>query len=378
MEENIIIIQRCFRFKQSLKTFLSLKLYEFPPSFEYIQNKILLKNTRLITYNFLNALFNFSSIKYGSTKNVSQQVKHILSLYLLHHYPDILIDSQIHNESEQNLLSQVHILIKHIHKCSIYNNVTGVNTLVNMINEYFDKFSKWLEFDKQNQLQIFSELICQLRNRESSTENDEIKAEYKKCCKAFENKIFSCVEKLAGKQGVQYVNQYLDSVEKIKEHIVEKLHSSVQTTMQKVFWDSVSLQLKSEKHKNTSILLVFGDIKEKILNIIKTNDKFREEIENGFDMSLYEMKCINGSFDVKCVTSLFQHTMSVLKKICTPSQDKIINDIEEEVHLLLTGFENFDNISEIVPFFINIFQHLDYIERQLESISSACSVPIKE
>lgn len=123
------------------------------------------------------------------------------------------------------------------------------------------------------------------------------------------------------------------------------LEKMVKDIMHKAFWDSLEAQLNQEPPSYDHAIKLVGEIKETLLSLLLPGqERLREQIEEGLDLSLIQQQAENGALDIGRVAPFI---IGMMGAFCAPSRDEDVrklHDITETVPLLKAIFAVLDKM----------------------------------
>lgn len=359
-----IRIQRFFRLKRTHHSFCTIPFMINPlikhRSFEKFQNLILQKQTRTITYRFLRAILQHYPQSPLLCMSYSKLVSIFLSAFIVYHFPAEILSSH-ETKAEKSVLCSATLIVKWLSRHHSAEVGIHVHQLHTMLIEFKKRFDIWLVEDRQSQLHILCELIIQLRTHGPNTMDESVRSTYVENAKVFEEQIMKHIHKISGEEGVQFVIQFIQGVEKAQH----KIASQVSITMHRVYWDMMKEQLCNPTLRNTCVIQIVREMKKQLTSVT-SSETYQRKIHEDIDVQYLEMKLINGTFNTDVIIQLVKHFTHHLLLLCAPAQDSditknketIIECLEQDVNnwVPLTVF--FQCIAKHIELIKNITQHL--------------------
>lgn len=356
-----ICVQRCFRQRRALSQFHALGLEKQKISFESLQEQIVKKSVRFITFRFLKSLF--------PNRKISHRFVHItLCVFLFYHFSnDLLNNPDAPSDIERKIKFSAKKVVDHLQN----QTYCCVDKLQIKIGLFEDLFKLWLNFDKEEQLKSLSDIIFQLRQTRNGDHisNEEVRQVFKRSSERFEKEVWKCIKQIGGEEGVQFVTQIVEGIEKMQTNAMNVLETKLHKTVKTIFWEMMKKRLGDKNERIPTVLQLFTDLEKTLLSIVKENDHFRFKITDCFDSALFQMKMLNGSFGLQDIKEVLQQTASLLGQLCAPIHDPEIQSVKDEI---MTWFENssntIENIEDTCTFFMTLFLHLENIQAQMDAI----------
>ena len=269
-----------------------------------------------ITYQFLKGIF--------GKKYTRQQfkVELFLSLFLIYRFHNVVFEGE-GTDMDRRLLEYVRDII-HIMQTDIIGNR---NLIMYKLLEFKEKFEIWKKMDMNQQLKLYSETYYELELLKlKMAETKEASLIYKDSIIPLQNKIKKVISYLAGKKGLEYLENYKTQHLKMTVLLEKKLREN----LRKAFWNKLAAELFEEPTNYSQIHGLFKDIHKLYMSIISCiNDKEkREKCENAFntlvDIDYIELLSNNGGINEEILLNICLNILEQIKIIGIPKNDSDI------------------------------------------------------
>lgn len=107
---------------------------------------------------------------------------------------------------------------------------------------------------------------------------------------------------------------------------LDKVNKQIKDNFYKAFFDKIKETVKSDKPDYEWILLLYIEIKNKLLSLTKKGGKTYKQIDESFDSELFYQMIINDVFDVNSMVKLINNTYSWIEKLQSPARDKELKE----------------------------------------------------
>lgn len=356
-------VQRFVRLQRAhkrLKTIPIIRdIYHNTRTFEEFQNIMLERQTRLITYSFLREAMKSASIQ-ADHKMYSKWVSVFLSAFLIHTFPDEVLSKSRELLSEKAIFQTANVIVNRVCVISSSKLCYRINEFITLFEEFRNRFDTWLMEDRQCQLNVLCEMIVQLRTHGPNTTNKEVRNTYIENAKEFEKTILNHIRKIAGDSGIEFVQQFIQGVEKAQIQIASKVHK----TMHRVYWDLMKEQLSKPQNRISCVIIL---VKEMIkqLHTLVPSDEYRINLQNDIDVDYLELKMLNETFTVEVLQEVVTSISKQVLLICSPAQDP---DIVSQKEKTLEKLRSENDWTCVATFFQMMNQHVEYISEQLKRL----------
>jgi hypothetical protein len=99
----------------------------------------------------------------------------------------------------------------------------------------------------------------------------------------------------------------------------------------KAFCDKINETINSDKPDFDWIILLYKEIKERILVLVTPNSKTYKDIDNSFDIVLFEQMIKNDAFNSNDMIQLVNNSFFWVNKLQAPIRDTETNDSKNKV-----------------------------------------------
>jgi len=111
----------------------------------------------------------------------------------------------------------------------------------------------------------------------------------------------------------------------------EKLEKQIRETYYKAFYDSIDDTINSEKPDYDWIVRLYSEIKDRLKRYIKKDSKTYKEIDESFDIELFNQMIRNDVFDQESMIKMINNTFSWIKRLQAPVRDSETDESREIV-----------------------------------------------
>lgn len=142
---------------------------------------------------------------------------------------------------------------------------------------------------------------------------------------------------------------------------MEQIEKQIRENYHKAFYDLIEENISSEKPDLDWIILLYEEIKNRLLSYIKKNQKVRQQINEDFDVDFFKHLISNDIFDFESMIKLINSTFDWILKLQAPIHD---TNTAERRKLVLNS-----EPQKIVPIFIKeVHLCLDQIDEDLQKL----------
>jgi hypothetical protein len=135
----------------------------------------------------------------------------------------------------------------------------------------------------------------------------------------------------------------------------------IRNTFYKAFSDKINDTVNSDTPDFDWIILLYKEIKERLIQYVKKDSKVYERIDEAFDVVLFEQMIRNNAFDEKSMLSLITVTYYWIYNLQAPIRDEETDKSKERV----LKSEPSERIS---TFIIEVNRCIDNIDTDLKNI----------
>ena len=310
-----------------------------------------------ITYKFLRGIFG---------KKYTQQlfkVELFLSLFLIYRFHDVVFVGK-GTDMDRRLLESVREIINIMQNDILDNR----NLIMYKLLEFKEKFEIWKKMDLTQQVKLYSETYYELELLKlKMSENKEASLIYRDSIIPLQNKIKGVISYLAGKKGLEYLENYKTQHLKMTVLLEKKLREN----LRRAFWDKLATELLEEPTNYSQIPGLFKDIHKLYMSIVSciNNKKTREKYENDFnsviDIDYIELLSNSGGINEEIILVNCVNVLDQIKVIGIPKNDseiakmslKIKNELDKDKPKMLDLCSIFKLIikllEELQTFFMN-------------------------
>jgi hypothetical protein len=343
--------------KLHCKKIIDTTLYEFKQFSELVQY--------LNDKNILDYTNSFLS-KFIKLENIF--TKKFLTCFMIKHHPNVIISENTDIEKEMlkcstRLLDSIQCIVtsKNKFSCNYY-----ISRLKLYYSKYIILFDRWKEYDKYRILNDLSTIYFELE-QDKNKRYEEIDSlsnhEFIISIEKEQQKLVDKIEKIAGKEGIEYLNNLKTEIDNYKKKI-ENLYISINENLHESFWNKFKLELSKNPPNMHLIIVRLGELKTLFLECDTT---LKNELDSNIDEPFIEEMLNRGVIDDKYIFDMCNYIIEVLKRCNSESKDDEINLFRKKTNdELIQGIMYKDFFPK---FFRYIFESIDYIKKQKELIS---------
>ena len=343
--------------KLHCKQFINMELYKYKP-FPTIASELNNKDILHHTKSFLEKFINEDNI----------HIKKFLTCFMIKHHPNVILSN--HTDIEKDVINCSTKLINFVHDILISKNKFSMNYYISRFKLYYSKymmlFDKWKDYDKYKILNDLSTIYFEL-------EQDKIKRyediddisnhEFIVSIEHEQKKLKKKIEQIAGKEGLEYLNNLKSEIDDYKKNI-EDLYISINKNLHESFWNSFETEL-SKNPPNMSVII--ARLKELKIMLLDCDPTLSEELDNNIDVPFIEEMLNRGVIDDKYIHSMCNYIVSVVKRCNSESKDTTLEEFRTGMMEQLNDSIMYKDFFPI--FFRYIFESVDDIKKQKELIN---------
>ena len=309
---------------------------------------------------FLNSNFNTSE-----DIVINYAYKILLSSYTIYGYPDEILSSS-RNEVEKHILTKSKELVDSFEcllvQCEEHNYEQMLTKWFITFNEYATLFTKWKEDDLQSQIEVYTksyyELEVMLHNMDEDKTNKDI---WEKQIKKLQDKLRFFVKSLAGKPGLEYLDNYKYSLVMVDN---TELRKRVEANVHKAYWNKCKKELLQTPPNYSFLVNLLKEIVDTVKNrIIPNRKKLQQQFEEVIDVSYIEHQILHGVLDFDKILIYAKYIVKYIKKWGPAIHEKEIDVWFKELlsRLEPPKIETFDFSTFITDLFRGIMERLEGI-----------------
>ena len=149
---------------------------------------------------------------------------------------------------------------------------------------------------------------------------------------------------------------------------MERINKQINDTYRKAFFDLLEQKVREEPPDYDWITRLYAELKERLTSLLKPESALRKEMEELFDVELFDQMIRNKAFDGMDMYKLVTYSFTKCRQLGSPGRDAETTAKEQEVlaHMQSEGAI----FATIVPLFLkNINESVDMIYEDMESLS---------
>ena len=139
---------------------------------------------------------------------------------------------------------------------------------------------------------------------------------------------------------------------------MSKIENQIKEMYEKVFYEIIDETVSSDNPDYVWIIKLYTEIKERLLKFIKKDSKVYKQIDEEFDIELFQQMIENDVFDNNSLIKLINTAFYWVKFLGAPVRDK---NVEESKNRVLTS----DPSKVISTFIKEINICIDYIDEDI-------------
>ena len=342
--------------KLNCKIFINLGLYDYMP---FSQLAKLLNNKQIIhkTNIFLKTFINDENI----------QIKKFLSCFMIKHHPNVIISDK--TTIEQNVIKYSKMLLNNILGIYDSKNKFSMNFYISRFKlnyyKYTSMFDLWKKYDKQRIINDLSTMYFELehdKNKRYDDIDDHSNYEFVKSIEAEQKKLVDKIEKIGGKEGLEYLEMLKVEIEKYKSHI-QDLYTNISTNLKLSYWDNISRELKKEPPNFKVVTELLTELKGMFIEL---NPTLVNELNENIDVEFIDEMIERQVIDNKYIGNMCNYIITLMKRCHSEVNDKGLEEDREKMNKeLLEGIRNEDFFPKFFKF---VFEKIDDIKKEKQII----------
>ena len=339
------------------KKFINTTLYEYKPFSELakcLNDKNILNYTKI----FLSKFFNNENIF----------TKKFLTCFMIKHHPTVIISEN--TDIEKEMISCSSRLLNSIQDIVSSNNIFSLNYYISRLKLYYAKyiilFDKWKEYDKYRILNDLSTIYFELeqdKNKRYENIDSLSNHEFIISIESEQKKIIDKIEKIAGKEGLEYLDNLKKEIDNYQKNI-EKLYISINENLHDSFWNKFKLELSKNPPNMQVIIVRLSELKTMFLECDPT---LLNELDSNIDESFIQEMLIKGVIDDTYIFNMCNYIIEVLKRCNSIAKDDEINLFRDKTNEELKKGIMYKDF--FPKYFRYIFESIDDIKKHKELIS---------
>jgi len=299
--------------------------------------------------------------------------KHLMSSYTIYGFPEIVLNEpkQEHDEELYKCSEELLNSLENLFKNKISSNFE-------LFNVNYDKFTNlfklWKEQDllriikpyilSYYQYDEMSKIMQMPEGREEEKKTEDLEIWCNEIIK-LQDRIKNDIFKIAGKNGIELLNNYEMPQVTIDEQIYQQVENNVKNAFWKIFYDKI-------EHQNYEMIPdMLLDVKEMLLNLVPNrsdiHNKFNSEIDVDLIKQMVENNAINSNEIYKFMVSIVKYI-----KMLQPAEED--NNTELFLEKINSWFEQQQSYAFILTnYFQEIFKKLEKITQTVCEIYTTLS-----
>ena len=141
---------------------------------------------------------------------------------------------------------------------------------------------------------------------------------------------------------------------------LDRISQQIEEQMKKAFYDLINEQVISGKVDVDWFVNLFCEVRDKLVNIIKRNEKIKQNIYNSFDVELFRQMISNDVFDSESLQKLVNNTFYWIEQLQAPVRD-------EETKLSKQQIFSSPKEKIISVYLIETHKSIDNIEKDIDN-----------
>ena len=151
------------------------------------------------------------------------------------------------------------------------------------------------------------------------------------------------------------------------EKNMKKIEDQIKEQMEKAWFDVLKEKTNSNPPDFDWLERLYGEIRGKLLGLVRKNSKLHIEITESMDIVLFSQMIRNNAFSGEDTLKLIEYVFETCKQLGSPARDTTTDQYKYEVLGLMKAGGTF---GDIVPlFFKNANKSVDNIYNDLQQLS---------
>ena len=112
---------------------------------------------------------------------------------------------------------------------------------------------------------------------------------------------------------------------------ISKIEKQILDTYQKAFFDLIDEHVNSSTPDYDWITLLYKELKERLLTFLKKGSKIYNQIDESFDIKLFDQMIRNDVFDSVSMLSLIENTFHWILELEAPDRDESTLESKQKI-----------------------------------------------
>tara|TARA_Y100000389_G_C17428828_1_gene501268 strand:- start:657 stop:1649 length:993 start_codon:yes stop_codon:yes gene_type:complete len=277
------------------------------------------------------------------------QFKEYISLYILIHFPHILLADETLTNHAKNILNIFYDIEQ--------NKLDNINILDNILNNYINSINIVVSNNKKKLENVYATLYINLELLESKVLYDDVKKDIQNNKKEY-LKLLS--ELIPNDNDIILL---LNKLRKETEQDENNLFNQIELT----FWKTFETDLKN--NNNSSLLKILEEIKNIFASFTPNRKDLLERLETGLNIQYIKQLIDNNCLKPADIHKIFYFLINTMKMYQEPSQDEKLDNFMRIMELSLN---NNLPLYEIMPdFFKEYYNLLLILKNRINEIISS-------
>jgi hypothetical protein len=287
------------------------------------------------------------------------KIKYFLCLFLIYHYPKYVLE----NESKIDLNEHV------FYKCVKYTievlKTEDVVKIKSALKNFEVQFDSWKQSDKKYQLKIYSETFYELELfKLKSTNLRDVAHIYKKAIVPLQEKIKNSIKKIAGDDGLKYLENYKNTNLKLTVELEKKLRFN----LKKAFWKRFQDELVETPVNTSQIILIFKDISKMLKSLTPNNMERHEDINQNIDIEYLDILVKNNTLKLEDMLVILTFIINTIKELGMPENDTEMKQYLTELEKFKQNESTFNFIEHLPKYFEIIMVSIEKIQMRIVAL----------
>ena len=276
----------------------------------------------VIINNYINEI-NFT---YKLKNNL--QFKEYISLYILIHFPHILLADETLTTHAKNILNIFYDIEQ--------NKLDNINILDNILNNYINNINILVSNNKKKLETVYATMYVNLELLEKKVLYDDIQNDIQNNKKKYLNLLSEIIPN--DNEIILLLNKIRNDIEKDENNLFNQIEST--------FWTKFETDLKN--NNNDSLLKILEEIKTIFSSFTPNRKDLLERLETGLNIQYIKQLIDNNCLKPTDIHNIFYFLIDTMKMYHEPSQDEKLDNF---MKIIEQSLQNNLPLYEIMPSF---------------------------
>lgn len=287
------------------------------------------------------------------------KIRYFLCLFLIYHYPKHVL------ENENKIDLNEHLFYKSVKDTIDVLKTGNVGKIKIALKKYGLHFESWKKSDKEYQLKIYSETFYELELLKlKSTNFKEATPIYKKAINPLQEKIKNSIKRIAGDDGLKYLENYKNANLKLTVELEKKLRLN----LTKAFWKHFQDELAETPVNTSQVILIFKDISKMLKSLTPNNTERHKDIDQNIDIEYLEILIKNNTLKLEDMLVILTFIIDTIKGLGMPENDTEMKRYLSELENFKQNESTFNFIEHLPKYFEIIMVNIEKIQMRIVAL----------